>query len=88
MSRRVTGDGAPTAKLLFTTAEFRAFVLGVKAGEFDDLADSEALRRSERVSDAATLPGTPDTPCSAVTSDLRARAAVPATPAATPKESP
>lgn len=44
--RRVTGDGAMAGQLPFTRAEFRAFVLGVKAGEFDDLIGDEPVRPS------------------------------------------
>jgi hypothetical protein len=46
MSRQVTGDAAPTARLRFTYAEFKAFVLGVKAGEFDDLTEEPTPQES------------------------------------------
>jgi hypothetical protein len=39
VSRQVTGDGANTVRLRFTYAEFRAFVQGVKAGEFDEFTE-------------------------------------------------
>lgn len=46
MSRKVTGDGANTVRLFYTCAEFKAFVLGVKAGEFDDLTEEPAPKES------------------------------------------
>lgn len=74
MFRKVTGDAAPTSRLLLTTAEFRAFVLGVKAGEFDDFLGDEALRAPVSLPRVAGGEVTPDGPCTAVTSDLRAHA--------------
>jgi hypothetical protein len=63
VQRRVVGDGAGTVRLPYTADEWRAFVLGVKAGEFDDLVAEPGAGTPGKGRTPATVgQGPPPTP--------------------------